>query len=97
MKKDDSVKIFEAYQNTGQRKWGNADYFADALIDPKKYILTLDSQQDYDHEGNTFNRAIGTLSLIDGSDYENVCNADDLSELVQAFEDANPEGLHDNR
>lgn len=75
------------------------EYFEDALINPQKYHLQLETIESEDYDGNTIYVHIAyiTLSNIKSINYEMIDNSQDVENLICVFEKHNPEGLTDNR
>lgn len=75
------------------------EYFEDALINPQKYYLQLETIDSEDYDGNPIHVHIAyiILSNAKSNDYERIDNSQDVENLICVFEKHNPEGLVDNR
>lgn len=91
---NDSKMLAEAYKSVVESMHRSADYYEDALKDPKSYELTLNSIPDEDWEGNLIYRTVAYITKLgDHVTYDRVDNADDIDALEEAFEKHNPEGM----
>jgi hypothetical protein len=98
MKSKDQQHLEEAYskmQENKQRK----DYFEDALKNPEKFELELDTIDTEDWDGDTVYTTIAYIAPLGAFalDYERIDNPDDIQSLTDAFEAKNPEGISDHR
>jgi len=101
MKSKDQQLLEEAYLKVHESTHKN--YFQDALLNPSLYELVLYSMRDEDWEGNTMTATEASLYTAEGAKVdsrtfeEDSIHADELNDLIAAFQKHNPEGISDNR
>lgn len=74
-------------------------YLEKALSNPKNFNIEIHQMDSYDHEEwNPWNRVfIHPNHPKDHKDFEVVDNPEDAADLIDTFEEKNPEGINDKR
>ena len=88
MKNQEPSKVYKA----------RPDYIDAALANPKKFFIVIRWMDSYEEPNYGFNRVyVYPKTPKDHRDFTTVDNPEDAADLIDTFEQQNPEGISDKR